>query len=259
MKKILTTLVVLLLVVVLCACKSSNSSINNDSTTDSIQAAEELTMAIPQCDYHPTFHLGSYDEMVEAFDNAEFYKDLYEEERYGKSFKNLCDSMKSGQLELMVPAYKGEIVTIKALNDNKVVLFSQEKFNLPWIWYYCEIEGHNIVLEVCYLDVFDAPHIADEMSYSEISNLLAPLYPTANNSADKSSYKSITEKDLELNNFGKTQATIFDYNEDENRINYRFRYDNMLVSIWNWGNDNDEYAYINDDFVSNVSFVKYEK
>lgn len=176
-----------------------------------------------------------------------------------ESYEDLYEAMHEKTV-IYYPAYKGEKVQIKSHKGNRVLWRPSEKFGLPWILYYCDIEGHDIVFEICHLDSVGDSSIGDKASYSEISAVLAPSYPLANTFSEehKKAYKSIIEKEITLAAV-KTSATIFDYNEENywHRINYRFRYKDLLISVWNIGAD--DYDFVNEEFLAGLSFEIFKR
>lgn len=231
----------------ICSCSNDTGCVenfSNDTETNIIPAEPNKT----------TLYYSSFDDFYKELSNDDYCNKFNE---CGKHFNSLLRMSCNNSDCLYEPAYNGERVELKSLNENIIVLFSQEKFNLPWIWYFCETGEKKFVIEICYLDDVDEIEISDDASYSDISQCLSPSYATAKtfNEKDRKVYKSIIEKNIILFDNSEVTASVFDYNEENywHRINYRFRYKNILVSVWNW--DAESYDSINDDFMSALSFI----
>lgn len=195
------------------------------------------------------------------------YEDLYESLRskknddnntgdYSSCFLNLLNDFCDGNVPLYCPIYNGEVVQLKNTNGNTILLRSSEKFNCPWMLFYSSINGNDVVFEICYLNSMENPDISEESTYSDISLLLAPLYPVAHTFSEENlnAYKSITEQDILFCNGTSTVATVYDYNDTNywHRINYRFRYNDIIVSVWN--SSSESYDFLNEDFIKCLSF-----
>lgn len=202
----------------------------------------------------------NYSEPFFSFSSYEMiYRDVFSEggrqilDKYhslngnSEHFEKMIACINSGEIEMRVPQYQDKEVNL----SRDIVLFSSEKFDLPWVWYYCELGGSKFVFEVCYLNVLDKSFEND--TYSDISKMLNSQYPTAD-LFDKKVYKTVYEEEITLDENYKTLSVVLDYSDDffENRKNYRFRYNNLIVSVWNF--DDDGYEKLNASLFEDISF-----
>ena len=258
------TTVFILLFFILASCMRNNENNNHESLTgtdsanvrDITEVTDQsmTTMAIPGCESTKVLNYSSFDELRGKFFSENSQLDFGLE--YGKYFDVLIEKSKIGDLRMYIPEYCGNTVNLSEANGNIICVFSQEKFNLPWIWYYCSINDVRIVFEICYLDVLESEFTEDNISYGKLSEILSPAYTTASSFGDndKETYNYVIEKDITLYNGKTVAATVYDYNENNywHRLNYRFIYDNIVVSVWNC--DESGYEFFNDAFISSLSF-----
>lgn len=187
------------------------------------------------------FYYESYDDINNAFLNRESDGYMKLEEcitsrdcgRYFNAFVNAC---REGNAKVPSPVVNGKEVELLDEEYHQIVLFTSEKFNLPWIWYYCESDGAEFTVELCPLGTL-IPEAAQAESYAKASKLLAPQYPTADTDPAEyaETFKTISEKDVILANGDTVRATVFVYRESvfPNRECWRFLTDGTIVSVWN--------------------------
>ena len=159
MKK--TFIIILLLsCMLICSCSNDTGCVenfSNDTETNIIPAEPNKT----------TLYYSSFDDFYKELSNDDYCNKFNE---CGKHFNSLLRMSCNNSDCLYEPAYNGERVELKSLNENIIVLFSQEKFNLPWIWYFCETGEKKFVIEICYLDDVDEIEIVNDDNSEQTSD-----------------------------------------------------------------------------------------
>lgn len=270
-KKTCAAIILALLGTFLCACQAGETPSLDPVASGTVLSSQEdtsepssLDPIIPEAPHTSPLRFTSYDEMYKTLGSRETCEKYLSDSRYNACFLALLKGANSKDGYLVEPYYKEERANLKREDGSLIVLFTQEKFNLPWTWYYCDLDGNDVVIEVCCLDVIDdaveGVEIKKDASYADISEKLAPLYDTARNFTDerREVLRSVVERDLTLADGTQTTATVYDYNEENywHRKTYRFRYGNLLVCVWNYSDDG--YDFINDNLVCSLSFAKLE-
>ena len=159
----------------------------------------------------------------------------------GPYFRSYAESLADGTARILAPTVDGSIFELTNEREEPIVVFTKEKFNLPWIWYFCSLEGNEIVIEVCDLNAVLPEALLYAQSYSEVSKLLAPKYATADTDPKEyaDTFVSVEEREITLNNGEKVMATVFRYKQEvyPGRVCYRFLTNGVIVSAWNWTED----------------------
>ncbi len=176
----------------------------------------------------------------------------------GPCFRNLFRILRDGTAPLLVPAYRGQIMPLKVSNGYAVILFSEEKFNLPWVWYNCEVSGAELVVELCNLRVIEDKTFPPSQTYADISRYLASLYPTAGHLTKEhlEVYSTVFEETIRLGDETVEATVLKNKSEEVGRETYLFRYgEDWLVSVWN--RNKGEYTLFTDEFWADFSLIPY--
>lgn len=207
---------------------------------------------------HRDYYFETYLGLFGAFFDKESPKHgeiaaLCAADEYGPYFRSYAESLADGTARIMAPSVDGSICDLTSERDEPIIMFTKEKFNLPWIWYYCSLEGNEIVIEVCDLNAVLPEALLYAQSYSEVSKLLAPKYATADDDPAEYAYAfvSVEEREIVLNSGERVMATVFRYKQEvyPGRVCYRFLTNGMIVSAWNWTEE---------DHIDDAFFARFE-
>ena len=163
------------------------------------------------------------------------------EESIGSAYFDFISGIESGELTLPLPLFDGEPATL-ARPDWSIWIYSNEKFNLPLVAYVITYGDCRAMVELLPLTVAKGLELTGNETYSDVSKILAPRYPTEDTPKDRypgSCYISVSACEIELAGGRKVWATIIEEKLSESgdfiRTSYRFVYDDYNVSVWESG------------------------
>ena len=127
----------------------------------------------------------------------------------------------------------------------RISLFTEEWFGLPWIWFYCQPEKETVVVSFgSFSEKIKNDGIND---YIELIDLISPGFPQPGNKDSFTEYyDNIEFQSLTLNGALNVSSTV--YYHKNGRVYYRFLIGDYIVSVWKY--DGGE---ISKDYWSNFS------
>ena len=224
----------------------------NESGEDTLIAAR--TELAPPTD-SKNLNFDSYEEFLKTVTSADTSKNqefLSENlnEIYGTAFCNFVQGLGKEDIKVIFPYFMGTQMELNGkIETQKIVMFTRELLDLPWVWYYCQSNEGPIVVGWTYPEIaFEGGGC--ECSFDEYARAFRQDFPTAAN-ADlyTSAYSKICKETLNLKD-STVSATVY-YFKSNNRVHYRFIMDNIMFSIWKY--DGGE---LNADFWKDFSVVK---
>ena len=187
----------------------------------------------------------SYKDLYDAMSDsdASSYKILHDAENLSRfnengqeSFVRMIELLDSKRIKLMIPEINES--PMKISNDvewQSITVFSCELHNLPWIWYYCDYQGHRVVIGMTYTDIIDKPGVNECRKYDELLDVIAPEFPNPNTDLSTSeSYSYIDEIELIINGGEMIPAVVYRFAGEGGRTHYRFLYGNCILSVWSY-------------------------
>ena len=191
---------------------------------------EQKILATPPM--YDTYDCKSYGELYEwlCSDNDENI------ERYGKQYLTFKKAMESGKVPLMIPAFNGTPAEIKGAADwQNIMIFTNELYNLPWIWYYCNYNGRCIVVGISYLDYLSQLGIIVPQNVNSFVESIEKNTPNPSNKEKYLDiYNDIYYGTLTTAN-GEVKTAVYDFKEG--RTHYRFITNGCILSVWDYSGE----------------------
>lgn len=195
-----------------------------------------------------TFNFGSYDELY-SWLRSPINEDI---DIYDKQFKAFKQSMENASAPMLIPMIDGVPAEIKGTCEwQKIYVFTDEQYNLPWIWYYCNYNGRCVVVGISYLDYLSEIGIAIPKDIKTFMQGIGSTFPNPENKDKYSNYNDIYYDTLTTAD-GNTDAVFYDFKEG--RTHYRFITEGCLLSVWDYNN-----GTLGEDFWSEFSLEEYSK
>ena len=180
-----------------------------------------------------TYNFDSYNSFYTVFagpNSAESTQISAEKSLYSKEYSDFIDLMMTDGT-MVVPKLNGDVIELRNMdNYAQISLFTQELYNLPWIWYHCQYSGDtNLSISITDLSVVENLNVSETHKISDIVRKLAPDAPNVDNYENFSGYKSISETEIQLYD-RQVSALYYELNNDD-RIMVAFVYDDMYVLL----------------------------
>ncbi len=217
MKRTFISVRILLLVLIcslLCSCHTA--SISNNEGTEAY-----------------TYNFDSYNSLHTVFadpSSAESIQISAEKSLYSKEYSDFIDLMMSDGT-MVVPKLNGDVIELRNMdNYAQISLFTQELYNLPWIWYHCQYGGDtNLSISITDLSIVENLNVGETHKFSDIVRKLAPDAPNVDNYENFSGYKKISETEIQLYD-RQVSALYYELNNDD-RVMIAFVYDGVYVIL----------------------------
>ena len=170
-----------------------------------------------------SYSFEDYQSLAAALQGSELLREA-EANGYGKRYTAMLDGFRSGTLVLSVPHSGGEPCRLTGHAEwQKITLLTDETFNLPWIWYYCDFDGKPIVVSVSYTAVLDPSLTEGCTTFRELAQRLNP------ESAKRDSTVTVTFMGEPV------EASVFA--RKDSRTYYRLLWNGMILSVWGYEAD----------------------
>jgi len=146
---------------------------------------------------------------------------------------------------------RSNILQTNENDPRKIILFANEQYGKPWIWYYCTVDGIELIIKTMYID--DAS-LLKEIQSNDISWLRRQLVPNAANEDNYESSKLFEKIELIETEYENGISKILVSKErDFPRRHYEFIYNNVLISV-----QSDEIDLFDTDVLAKLTFVEYK-
>ena len=180
------------------------------------------------------YDFASYDDLCKSLKNKQssLRKDSQQTD-YGNNYNNFLTIFDYNGSTIKVPTYDGVPMTIEGNAEwQKITLFTEELYGLPWIWYYCKYQENTIVVGTTYCDLLGLSTTDTVLNFEDILNNVIPDAPSPKNSEKyATSYASIYTQSLILSETKTIPAVVLD-SADSARVYYQYIYEDMIVSMW---------------------------
>jgi len=248
--------IILLLVAALCCaaisgCKSHEQSTNSENTADAKnQASSTQAPTVGSNDLAGTdspiieietppdtkfYHIDSYADLAKALtlSSSDEFKSLRSKQaKYGTLHTNTLNRFASGTFVPLVPEMNGEPIPLRNLEGYSAIIYmSSELYGLPWIWYYCTLNGSDFRVQISYPSVLNREEISAATTYLDVLNLIAPDAPMPSNYQKYKDYKTIYEKAVTLAD-GQVVTAMFSELKDSTKIYVMLYIDDVLVCMY---------------------------
>ena len=236
MKKIFVFVIMLcIFCTTLESCNTSNS-IDKKQSLESEKGGEmNPSVVIETPPDHHSYSFESYQDVINALaqkGSNEFSALRKEQANYGTVYQKTLSKFESEEIKIAVPQFNGIPISLRGKDGyNNISLMTCELYNLPWLWYHCVVENHNLDIKISYLNVLENAEIHSAKSYYEVLRLIAPNAPSPDNYDQYASYKSIYEEKVILKN-GVVVTAMMSELKNDSKMYVMFYYDNMLISLY---------------------------
>ena len=184
---------------------------------------------------HYFYSYNSYYEVEQALmckDSIAYSLLRKEQNNCGKIYINTLAGFSSGDFKIAVPKINNEPISLwDEKGYSSVTLFTCELYNLPWLWYNCEVDEQSVDIKVSYLAAVENLNIEPTATYSEILQIIAPKAPSPENFGNYESYKNVYEKKIVLYDGVEVVAMIMEL-KSHSDIYVMFQYDGLLISLY---------------------------
>ena len=176
---------------------------------------------------------------------------LVDSNNYGELFNKTVSAFENKDIDLYVPTIDENVCALRNKEGfSNISLMTAELYNLPWIWYHCNVNDNDIDVKIAYHSVIESSELNSAKTYYEVLKLIAPDAPNPDNFAEFESYQKIYESEITLANGKKVVAMISEITSSNN-VYVMFVYEGKLVSVYA---DKDT---LSETFWSSFSLEKY--
>ena len=212
MRYILIFITIALLCCSLLAC--------NDQTTASIPDLNDSTTTqnAQEPPQNATFLFDTYADLLHwmCADTNEQKDDLI----LGSECYNYVNEVSQNLTSFSIPYFNGSPMKLREKEGfSGIVFMTSELYNLPWIWYYGNIDGNEVVVKQACLSQKYLIQTIDQTA-SQWVGQLAPDAPNIHNADSFSTYKEIKEEMISLS--GDTVAAMIYELKNDERISVAF-------------------------------------
>lgn len=181
------------------------------------------------------YHFDSYADLARALTDSssdEFKLLRSEQARYGTLHTNTLSLFACGDTVLLVPEMNGEPIPLRNLEGySSTIYMSSELYGLPWIWYYCTLNGSDFRVQIANPGVLNREEISSATTYLDMLNLIAPDAPMPSNYQEYANYERIYEKAITLAD-GQVVTAMFSELKDSTKIYVMLHIDDVLVCLY---------------------------
>ncbi len=198
--------------------------------------------------HQTTFDFDSYQEMINAFRKYDLSKSSYTirdlKAFMGEPYARFVDKVKADS-SFPQPMLDGNPLPYQNKEGfSNITFFVEELYDLPWVWYHCEVDGKRVIVSITYPEC-----VNDEIDYTQnASVILGSIAPNAvnlDNWEERPSYKNVYLKDISIAS-GEVSALIYELNDSEKR-DFTFFIDGALVRL------NDYNGVVTEEFLEKFS------
>lgn len=228
MKKVAIFLFILLIILSLNGCSKTPSSSysSNPASSHTIYDSTQHNSR--------TYNFSSYDDLCQSLENKQSsLRTDSQQTNYGSAYNDFLALLDNNGSTVKVPTYDGVPMTIEGNAEwQKITLFTEELYGLPWIWYYCKYQENTIVVATTYCDLLGLSTTDTVLNFEDILNNVIPDAPSPKNFEKyATSYDSICTQPLIFSETKTIPAVVLD-SADSARVYYSYVYGNMIVSMW---------------------------
>lgn len=200
-------------------------------TTVSSSKGEIILPSPPE---YSSYEYESYSDVYKALTDSldpQFIKLRLEQENCGELYQQTLSAFASGEIKVALPQINGENISLRNNEGfSSVVWFTNELYNLPWLWYHCLVNEQYLTVNIAYLNVIDRTELDSAKTYYQVLKMIAPNAPSPDNYKQYENYKNIYEKEITLKTGEKVTAMIKEL-KNNSKIYVSLYLDGMLVTL----------------------------
>ena len=189
---------------------------------------------LPSPPEYSSYDYESYNDIHAALTNPlapQFEQLRTEQKNCGELYQQTLSDFASGEIKVAVPQIGGKNIDLRNQEGfSNVTWFTNELYNLPWLWYHCLINEQDLTVSIAYLSVLDRTELNSATSYYQVLKMISPNSPSPDNYKKSASYKNIYEKEITLGN-GETVTAMISELKNDSRIYVCLYLDGMLVTL----------------------------
>lgn len=194
---------------------TSTTLVSTSTTSVATEPNPTVTITIDEPPRHESYRFDSYAELVQALTvpGSEDYVYLHramsvytETAPFGKVYSNMLTLLENGKAEVLVPQRNGETIPLFE-NQTDITVFSAELYNLPWMWYHCNVDDQLVHVKYTYVSAIDYSELEQVTTIRQFLSLIAPSAPSPTN---YKSYRRIYEQELVLADGSRVLAWIYE-------------------------------------------------
>jgi len=193
-----------------------------------------VEIILPSPPEYSAYVYESYNDIHAALTNPlapQFEQLRTEQKNCGELYQQTLSDFASGEIKVAVPQIGGENIDLRNQEGfSNVTWFTNELYNLPWLWYHCLINEQDLTVSIAYLSVLDRTELNSATSYYQVLKMISPNSPSPDNYKKSASYKNIYEKEITLGN-GETVTAMISELKNDSRIYVCLYLDGMLVTL----------------------------
>lgn len=194
-----------------------------------------------------------------SFDNyTDLVKWLKEETNSAKDSKDWggdyidyvkeVNTASSNDTPLYIPYIDGSLAELrKEEGFSGITFMTSELYNVPWVWYYVNIEGEEVVIKCACLTQKDFERVNVQKASVAVKNFSRSA-PNIDNYESKSNYKAISERTIKLS--GESISALYLEPNNDSRVSLQFVFDKTMVIITGSSD------IINSDIINSISLQK---
>ncbi len=208
----------------------------------------EIILPSPPAYY--SYNYESYDVIYDALTNPlspKFIQLRLEQGNCGEVYQQTLSDFAFGEIKVAIPQINGENISLRNREEFSIItLFTGELYKLPWIWYHCVVNEHDLTVSIAYPSVLDRSELDSATSYYQVLKMISPNSPSPDNYKKSASYKNIYEKEITLGN-GETVTAMISELKNDSRIYVCLYLDGTLVIL------RGDKALLTEDFLETFS------
>ena len=189
---------------------------------------------LPSPPEYSSYDYESYNDIHAALTNPlapQFEQLRTEQKNCGELYQQTLSDFALGEIKVAVPQIGGKNIDLRDQEGfSNVTWFTNELYNLPWLWYHCLINEQDLTVSIAYLSVLDRTELNSATSYYQVLKMISPNSPSPDNYKKSASYKNIYEKEITLGN-GETVTAMISELKNDSRIYVCLYLDGMLVTL----------------------------
>ncbi len=197
-----------------------------------------------------SYSFNTYTELSEAISKPDYFANT-EMGNNENLFHKTVSAFENNEFDLYIPVANGTVLPLRNSDStSNVTLMTSELYNLPWIWYRCNVNDSDIDIKLAYPSVVESDKLNSAKTYYEVLKMIAPNAPNPDNYTEFESYQSIYETEIKLANDKHVTAMISEV-KDSSKAYVMFIYDGVLVSIYTDKNN------MSEEFWNSFSLTEY--
>ena len=215
---------------------------------------KEQTLILNEPMASKTYSYGAYEKLYwELTAPYEENPLVLEQEEFGDAYHDMLMAMAYGKTELYVPQVNEINLPLSSDGGAEITLFTNELYNLPWIWYKCLLgEKYEITVKLSYITSIGLNDAYSMTDFCKVQKIIAPDAPSPDNYEEYKVYSTIYQQELQLGDGSAVMAMVSEL-KDSSKIYVSICQNGMLVSLYG------EKDVFTEEFWRSFAMVPYKK